>query len=147
MKANIKNKCRSCNSKKLVDVLSLGDQYLSDFVTENIKPPKYPLSLIICKECCLLQLKHTVPQSALYTERYGYRSGMNKNMRNELKGIVEKSLEKVKDQKLKKLLAVDIGANDGTLLSYYPINAKKTVYLFRLCNTAITERIIENTPA
>lgn len=125
MQLNLKNKCRSCTSKKLVDVLSLGYQYLSDFVIENIKPPKYPLSLILCKDCCLLQLKHTAPQSVLYTERYGYRSGINKTMQKELKAIVEKSQDMIKDQRFKKRLAVDIGANDGTLLRYYPNNVFK----------------------
>lgn len=115
-----KKMCRSCASIKLVDILSLGKQYLSDFITNNKKPLKYPLSLVLCRECNLLQLKHTVPQLLLYTERYGYKSGINKTMKNELKEIVEKSLEKIKDQDLNKCIVVDIGANDGTLLSYYP---------------------------
>jgi len=113
-------KCRVCNFTKLIEILSLGNLYLSDFVSDNSKPNKYPLELMLCKNCYLLQLKHTVPQSSLYTERYGYKSGINQTMKKELKEIVEKSLEKIKDQGLKELIAVDIGANDGTLLSYYP---------------------------
>ncbi|MEK7533765.1 MAG: class I SAM-dependent methyltransferase [Patescibacteria group bacterium] len=112
--------CRSCKSNKLVDILSLGDHYLSDFTKTNKEPKKYPLCLILCETCNLLQLKHTAPQSSLYTERYGYKSGINNTMKKELKEIVEKSLKKVKDQGFKALIAVDIGANDGTLLSYYP---------------------------
>lgn len=114
--------CRSCLSTKLLDILSLGEQYLSDFVTTNEKPKKYLLLLVLCKQCSLLQLKHTVPQSSLYTERYGYKSGINQTMKNELKEIVESALKKVKDQKFKKLIVVDIGANDGTLLSNYQKN-------------------------
>lgn len=110
--------CRSCKSKNLSDVFSLGKSYLSDFVKNDAKPPKHPLSLTMCKNCYLLQLKHTTPSSLLYTEHYGYRSGINQTMQNELKEIVEKVLTIYGQQN--KLIVVDIGANDGTLLSFYP---------------------------
>jgi NDP-4-keto-2,6-dideoxyhexose 3-C-methyltransferase len=111
--------CRSCSSKNLADIISFGNLYLSDFVKDNSRPAKYPLSLMMCRNCSLLQLKHTAPQSVLYTEHYGYKSGINQTMQNELKEIVEKTLSKVKNS-TKKLTVVDIGANDGTLLKYYP---------------------------
>lgn len=116
------NKCRSCNSQKLVDILSLGDQYLSDFLEDIRKPMKFPLDLILCTHCDLLQLKNTVPQKYLYTPRYGYRSGINSTMRVELKRIVEAALGKIHSGE--KIVALDIGANDGTLLSFYD----KSVY-------------------
>lgn len=112
-------KCRACNSTSLKDILFLGIQYLSDFTRSNKKPKKYPLSLILCNSCSLLQLRHNVPQSSLYTERYGYKSGINKTMQNELKEIANKTLKKIR-VKTKNLVALDIGANDGTLLGYYP---------------------------
>jgi len=112
-------KCRACNSSNLKNIISLGIQYLSDFTTNNKRPQKYPLQLILCDNCSLLQLKHNVPKASLYTERYGYKSGMNFTMKKELKEIVTKALKKLKT-KTKKILVVDIGANDGTLLSFYP---------------------------
>lgn len=116
-------KCRSCNSKKLEEILSLGDLHLSDFLSNNKKPKSFPLTLVLCKKCFLLQLRHTTPQSDLYTERYGYKSGINQTMQQELKEITKKTLEKI-DKPLKEITAVDIGANDGTLLSFYP----KSIY-------------------
>jgi len=113
-------KCRVCDSKKLVEILSLGEQCLSDFLASNRKPKKFPLDLVLCPKCDLLQLRNTVPQKFLYTPRYGYRSGINFTMKNELNKIVDASLEKIK--KNKKIVALDIGANDGTLLSFYPKN-------------------------
>lgn len=112
--------CRSCLSRKLINILSLGEQYLSDFSEGDDKPEKSPLDLILCRDCNLLQLKNTVSPALLYTERYGYKSGINQTMKKELKEIAEKSVKKVKDQKFKELIVVDIGANDGTLLSNYP---------------------------
>src|SRR5882724_4564571 len=126
MQKNVKsiNECRSCKSKKLSSVLSLGNSYLSDFVSNNTKPPKYPLVLLMCRNCYLIQLKHTTPSSLLYTEHYGYRSGINQTMQTELKEIVEIILSKI-DAPTKKLLAVDIGANDGTLLKNYPKSVER----------------------
>lgn len=113
-------KCRSCKSLELINILSLGEQYLSDFLIGNKKPKKYPLDLVLCNNCYLLQLRHTAVKEELYTERYGYRSGINKTMRNELREIVNKSLQKISLRK--KSIVVDIGANDGTLLSNYKGN-------------------------
>lgn len=111
--------CRSCHSEKLTDILSLGDQYLSDFIAEGeAKPARFPLNLVKCGECSLLQLKETTPASELYTSHYGYRSGINQTMRKELGEIVKSSIEK--QPKKSDLVVVDIGANDGTLLSNYP---------------------------
>ena len=110
-------KCRSCKSEKLVDILSLGEQYLADFRDDDEKPEKYPLALVLCEKCNLLQLKHTTPPSSLYTERYGYRSGINQTMREHLRGIANKAagLALLSPGEI----IIDIGCNDGTLLKAY----------------------------
>ncbi len=114
-------KCRSCGSKNLINILSLGNQYLSDFVKINRKPKSFPLNMILCKDCFLVQLDYSAPQKYLYTERYGYKSGINQTMQNELKEIAQKSL-KLAGKSKDKIIAVDIGANDGTLLKNYPLS-------------------------
>lgn len=114
------NNCRSCNSRNLLKIISIGNQYLSDFTTTNKKPKAFPLTLILCRNCKLVQLDNTVPSKYLYTERYGYRSGVNQTMRDELREITKESLKLIR--KKENVTVVDIGANDGTLLSYYPKN-------------------------
>jgi SAM-dependent methyltransferase len=99
----------------------LGNQFLSDFVKTNRKPKAFPLTIILCKKCFLVQLDYNAPQKYLYTERYGYRSGINQTMQDELKEIVQKALRKVA-KNTKNITVVDIGANDGTLLKNYPKN-------------------------
>ena len=116
--------CRVCGSKNLLKILSLGNQYLSDFVKLNKKPKAFPLNIFVCKRCLLVQLDYNAPQKYLYTERYGYKSGINKTMKDELNGIVHQALKKVKKTK-GKIIAVDIGANDGTMLSFYPKSVHK----------------------
>ena len=110
--------CRVCSSQNLTSILNLGNLYLSDFVKGNKKSKKFPLKLVLCKNCFLLQLKHNAPPSLLYNEHYGYRSGINKTMQNELQEIAEKAL--IKLGKKNTITIIDIGANDGTLLSFFP---------------------------
>lgn len=122
---NIKKKlspiatCRSCASKSLSKILSLGNHGLSDFIemSDQKKVPRYPLQLILCQNCNLLQMRHTTPPDQLYTDRYGYRSGINNTTKNNLIEIT-KQAEKIIDLKSGDIV-VDIGCNDGTLLSSY----------------------------
>mgnify|MGYP001575280227 CR=1 FL=1 len=116
-----RNTCRLCGGSELKDVLSLGDLYVSDFVDKNWQGGiKAPLDLVQCKnqQCGLLQLRHTAPQEIMYARHYWYRSGLNKVIIDDLKDIAEKS------QKLVNLkrgdVVLDIGANDGTFLSFFP---------------------------
>ena len=55
------NSCRVCNSKNLVSVLSLGNQFPNDFIADDIKlnsDDRVPLDLLICdeKNCGLLHI-------------------------------------------------------------------------------------------
>ncbi len=120
----LKKTCRVCKSKNLITVLSLGNIRLSMFSRGNRKPSAYPLTILLCKDCMLVQLKHTTQPELLYTDNYGYRSGINQTMQKELQEIVEKSIAKY-GKPAKKLVCIDIGANDGTLLKCYPKQYKR----------------------
>lgn len=115
-----KKKCRSCEHPNFLEIFSLGNFYLSDFVEGKAKPKKSPLDLVLCLKCFLLQLKHTTSRSLLYTERYGYRSGVNKTMKDELSDIVKKALNFTKKLKDDEDIVLDIGSSDATLLKNYP---------------------------
>ena len=116
--------CRSCHGTRLVEILSLGNQYLSAFIKEGeSKPGKYPLNLVMCRDCTLLQLKDTVPPREMYNDNYGFKSGINNTIKADLKDIVDKAIEKVKLEKGD--LVISIGENDGTLLSFVPYYAIK----------------------
>lgn len=97
---------------------------MSDFVKSNQKPKSFPLQLILCKNCFLVQLDYTAPAKYLYTERYGYKSGINQTMQNELKEIAQESFKKI-NRNRGDITVVDIGANDGTLLKFYSKNVFK----------------------
>lgn len=112
--------CRSCGGTNLVPVLDLGDQHLSDFRADDKKPPVFPLDLVYCTDCFLAQLTETVPRDLMYHDRYGFKSGVNDTIRADLSDVVAEAL-KVKPGTQRWL---DIGCNDGTLLS----NVSRDVY-------------------
>ncbi len=117
-------KCRVCGSTDLERLFSLGELYISTFVEkpgDNIG--KAPLTLLWCNNCTLVQLEHTAPQELMYSGHYWYRSGLNKVIIDDLKEISEAAAKTVslKDGEI----VLDIGANDGTLLSFYPKNCLK----------------------
>src|SRR5207253_4035121 len=110
--------CRVCQSPNLDDVLSLGIQYVSDFVTPDGNSPQAPLDLVRCSSCGLVQLRHTFSRGSLY-RHYWYKSGISPTMRKALSDLVSRSCEIAKPSPGD--LVLDIGCNDGTLLRSYPI--------------------------
>src|SRR3989441_5173481 len=109
--------CRLCGSQKLTEVLSLGNQYVSDFITATGKHPKSPLELVHCRDCGLVQLRHTFPRSNLY-RHYWYRSGISKTMREALTDVATKAYQVARPGSGD--IVIDTGCNDGTLLRTYP---------------------------
>ena len=112
--------CRISN-EKLVPLFSLGKLYLSDFIEPNIAPSYEPVELKMClaPKSGLVQIAHTVPGDIMY-KKYWYKSGTNQTMTNELMGIAKKTQELIKLGKDD--IFVDIGCNDGTLLSFVEKN-------------------------
>lgn len=111
--------CRVCKSKNLITVLDIGSICVSNFISDqnNNHTIEAPLELVVCQgDCKLLQLKHTVKADLMFRE-YWYLSGINSTMKDELLDIV-KTLEDfniINDEDF----VIDIGSNDGTLLSCY----------------------------
>jgi len=117
--------CRICRDDKLVDVISLGEQFItSRFPTYgDFSTPKTLITLCMCKNCGLIQLRETTDSSELYEYEYGYRSGISNTMRDHLKEYQEEILSKVKLEKGDVIL--DIGSNDSTMLQYYSSNFRR----------------------
>lgn len=111
--------CQICNSKKLHIVLDLGFQPLCDsLLTEEMlnEPEKtYPLRMIWCENCTGVQIDYCVSGSEVYHPNYPYRSGITKELA-EYQVKIGESLIKKYDLKQTDLV-IDVGSNDGTLLS------------------------------
>jgi SAM-dependent methyltransferase len=114
--------CRICGSRNLKQILNLGDQALTGIFPRdpNQKVTSGVLDLLKCDAtsgCGLVQAGHSYPMGEMYGENYGYRSGLNRSMVEHLRK---------KSDELKKWVTpasddviLDIGSNDGTLLSFF----------------------------
>lgn len=122
--------CRICGNSALAPVLNLGKQYLTGVFpkTRDFKLTSGPLELVRCdgpEACGLVQLRHSYDHSEMYGVNYGYRSSLNKSMVRHLADKVGGLLKLVRLSKAD--LVLDIGSNDGTLLSNYPLDGPTLV--------------------
>lgn len=111
--------CQACDSKKLHLILDLGYQPLSDTLlsekTLNMPETTYPLRMMWCEKCTLVQLDYCVDGKDVYHPDYPYRPGITKELVEYQKNM---SLSLTKQYNLTfKDLVIDIGSNDGTLLN------------------------------
>ncbi len=111
--------CQACNSKKIHLILDLGHQPLSDTLpsekTLNMPEIAYPLRMMWCQRCTLVQLDYCVDGKDVYHPDYPYRPGITKELVEYQKSM---SISLIKQYKLTSNdLVIDIGSNDGTLLN------------------------------
>jgi NDP-4-keto-2,6-dideoxyhexose 3-C-methyltransferase len=111
------SKCRVCGTSQLTPILSLGNQFVSDFVSSDGSSPQAPLDLVRCPACGLVQLRHTFSRDSLY-RHYWYKSGISSTMRKALSDLVARTCEIANPGPND--VVIDIGCNDGTLLRSYP---------------------------
>ena len=111
--------CRICRSRDLVPVIDLGRQALTGRFPAKTEPdpPSAPLVVVRCTQCGLVQLRYSVDTGELFAQDYGYRSGINATMRDHLAAIVARVVERGNLKSGDTVL--DIGCNDGTLLTSY----------------------------
>lgn len=112
-------KCRISDSENLINILSLGDQYLTGVFpkTKNEEVTIGPVDLVWCPDSGLLQMKQSYSLDEMYGDNYGYRSGLNASMVKHLQKKI-KTLENLA-KPLGKDLVIDIGSNDATSLKAY----------------------------
>jgi len=123
------NNCQICGSSKLIEVMNIGDQPLANSliksITESNDVKKYPINIIRCAECTLLQLDYIVDQKKVYHPDYPYLPGITKTVDNEQKELSDYIFKEF-DLKNNDLV-IDIGSNDGSLLKHFKTKGLKGV--------------------
>jgi len=111
--------CQICGSEKLLPVISLGHHAPCDSLLwpNQLHEPErtYPLNLVLCQDCGLVQIDYVVAAEELFFLDYPYRSGITSTLVSNLRStgpIIMKRFDVSAGK-----LAIDIGSNDGTLLS------------------------------
>ena len=113
-------RCRICKNKKLERILDLGEMPLANAFLDKSQLSKkeidYPLKVVWCESCGLLQIDEIVPPEILF-RNYIYVSGTSEALRKHFEGL---ATEVVTNFKLSsESLVIDIGSNDGTLLKEF----------------------------
>lgn len=112
--------CRSCRAPLLEVVLSLGDMPLANSLprADHLKEPdrRFPLEVVFCKSCSLLQLNDTVPPHQMFSE-YAYFSSQSAPMVTHARELVGGLIDSrsLGDESL----VVELASNDGYLLQHY----------------------------
>jgi SAM-dependent methyltransferase len=112
--------CRSCGSSGLLGVLSLGETPLANSLPGADAPgggeAVYPLDLVFCPACALVQITETVPPEVLFRD-YLYFSSFSDTMLRHAEALVEEVLA---ERRLGPgSLAAEVASNDGYLLQFY----------------------------
>lgn len=93
-------------------------QFVVDYLdAKQATGQKYPLNLLECQDCSLVQLDFTFPREKLY-HHYYYHSGTSERQRAWLKNVVDDTVKRVG---VRKGVWLDIGSNDSTLLNVVPV--------------------------
>jgi len=111
--------CRYCDTPLPVPFLELGTMPLANNLPrkEDLSTPEFacPLSLVFCERCGLVQLSHVVPPELMFSH-YLYVSSTTKTFQEHFAEYARDVRGRITGDKP---LAVDLGSNDGLLLSCY----------------------------
>ncbi len=112
--------CRSCGATQLEPVLSLGRTPLANALlkAEDLERPEptFPLELVFCPACALVQITETVPPEQLFSH-YLYLSSFSDTMVKHSKDLAHELIEQRGLDSSS--LVVEVASNDGYLLKFY----------------------------
>jgi len=112
-------KCRNCKKKTLYQILDLGIQPLANEYLntkdKKKKEQKFPLILVVCSKCWLVQTSHNIQKEKIFKKNYSYFSSYSKSWLEHCKSYSEEMLFFFK----KKINILEIACNDGYLLQFF----------------------------
>jgi SAM-dependent methyltransferase len=115
--------CRSCNSPELSSIVSFGKLPLANafLKLEELKKDekRYPLHLVFCPKCSLVQITETVRPEELFSD-YLYYSSYSDTVLENAKTIADKIISSYPLNA--DSLVLEIASNDGYLLKNYRKN-------------------------
>lgn len=115
------HRCRSCGCGDLKSVLDLGATPLADRMPSQAHidrdEPRFPLEVVFCPDCSLLQILETVDPALLFDDDYPYFSSFSQYL---LEHSRKNVLELIERRQLGPgSLVVELASNDGYLLKNY----------------------------
>ncbi len=121
--------CQICGKKDLRSLVFLGyvppvNEMLHIGTVPDVEM-RFPLELLRCQDCSLVQIGYEVDPRILFPHSYPYLSGTTRILRENFKDLAEEA--KTYLHLSPSDLVIDVGANDGTLLTPFRNAAHKVL--------------------
>jgi len=133
----IEQNCRICGNNLLQKILFLGHQPLANALIEKDRHADsyatYPLTLVRCQDCGLVQILETIPPDVLFTKYLyfsSYADTLVANARHLAKRVIERYHVRHDN------LVVELGSNDGYLFQFYKSAGVKVLGVEPAANVA-----------
>ncbi len=114
------SQCRCCGNKDLQSIISLGEIPLANALLSvgqlNEPEERFPLNVVFCRECALVQITETISPEKLFGD-YLYCSSFSDTVLDNAKTIADRLIA-ARDLD-KNSFIVEIASNDGYLLQHY----------------------------
>jgi len=114
-------RCQVCGGTNLERVLDLGYQPLCNefWAANHSRQPQvfYPLSLLYCHGCSLVQLDYVIPTHKTFGDQYTYLTGSSKSLVNFYTQLAAQLVDRF--QLRPGEVVLEIGSNDGTFLKAF----------------------------
>ncbi|MGH1418068.1 MAG: class I SAM-dependent methyltransferase [Hyphomicrobiaceae bacterium] len=112
--------CEVCGGSELQPSLDLGKHPMCDDlvpVGNPIRPTLFPISIVFCPICKTAHQSFQIPKHTLFPTNYHYRARHTADVLNGMQDLVERCEAYVEN--LSDIKVLDIGCNDGSLLSFF----------------------------
>lgn len=113
------NYCMNCHSQRLRRFINLGLQPNGNAFPREVdfaSEVKFPFVMMVCEDCWQVQLEEFPPVDIMFNN-HPYITGLNEPIVNHFEELVCKIIQQFELKP--NSLVLDIGANDGTLLSKF----------------------------
>lgn len=120
--------CEVCGGSDLRKALDLGRHPLCDDlvpVGDPRVPDNHPIDIAFCPVCKTAHQSFQVPKQLLFPDSYHYRARHTADVLNGMRQLVERCEQQIGS--LNNLLVLDVGCNDGSLLSIFKQHGARTI--------------------
>ncbi len=120
--------CEVCGSQRLEPVLDLGRHPLCDDLVPLDDPrvcAEYPIEVLYCRTCRTAHQRFQLPKDLLFPDSYHYRARFTADVLSGMANLVAACRQRLGDLAGRRVL--DIGCNDGSLLSIFGQHGATTI--------------------
>jgi hypothetical protein len=120
--------CEVCGNENLKTVIDLGMHPLCDDLNPigtKVLTEQYPIVIEFCQICKTAHQSFQVPKRTLFPESYHYRAANTHDVITGMRQLVESCIEYCGS--VNNAVVLDVGCNDGSLLSIFKEEGAKTI--------------------